>query len=61
MPVDFKNPSPGIFAVAQWVMALVLPQLWYRLQLELRFNHWPGYFHIPQVWLKKKKEKNPSL
>ena len=30
-------PSP-----AQWVKDLVLPQLWYRLQLWLRSDPWPG-------------------
>ena len=26
-----------------------------RLQLQLKFDLWPGNFHMPQVWPKKKK------
>ena len=40
-----------ILSPAQWVKALAL------LQLRFRFNTWPGNFHMPQVWPKKKKEK----
>ena len=34
-----------------------LPQLWHKSQLQLRFNPWPGNFHLLQVWLLKKKKK----
>ena len=29
-------------------------QLWYRLQLLLRFSTWPGYFHVLCMWPLKK-------
>jgi len=46
----------GVPAVAQWVNDLALLQLWHRLQLQFGFNPWPGNFHMPFVWLKKKKK-----
>ena len=39
------------------LVQLVLPQLWYRLQMQLRFDPWPRNFHMPLVWPKKKKNK----
>ena len=36
----------------------MLPQLWRRSQLWLRFNPWPGNFPMPQVRPKKEKEKS---
>ena len=39
-------PSP-----VQWIKDPALPQLW------LKFNPWPGNFHMPWVRLKKKKKK----
>ena len=33
---------------------LMLPQLWCRSQLWLRFNPWSGNFHMPRVWPWKK-------
>ena len=48
-----SSPSP-----AQWVKDLVLPQVWRRSQLWLRFDPWPGNFHMLLVWLKKPKSKN---
>ena len=45
---------------AQWVKDPVLPQLWQRSQMQLRFDPWPRNFHIPQVQPKKKK-KNPTM
>ena len=39
---NLKNPSRE-FLVAQWVKDLALSLLW------LRFNSWPGNFHMPQV------------
>ena len=39
---------------SQWVKDLVLPQLWHRLQLQLRFSPRPEYFHMSQVQPKKK-------
>ena len=43
--------------MAQWVKDLVLLQLWYRSQLQLRFSPWPGNFHMPQAWPFKKIKK----
>ena len=37
---------------------LALPQLCHRLQLQLRFNPWPGNFHMMWVQPQKKKKKN---
>ena len=28
----------------------VLPQLWCRVELQLRFNPWPKNFHMPRAW-----------
>ena len=37
----------------------VLPSLWSRSQLWLRFSPWPRNFHMSSVWsFKKKKKKN---
>ena len=36
---------------------MVLLQLQCRSQLWLRFNPWPGNFHMPLLWLFKKKKK----
>ena len=40
---------------------LALPQLWRRLQLWLRFESWPGSFHTPRVWPRKKKKMHSVL
>jgi len=40
---------------AQWIMDPELPQLWYSLQLQLRFDPCPGNFHCQKK--KKKKER----
>ena len=34
-----------------------LPKLWHRSQLRLRFDPWPGNFHMLQVQPKKEKKK----
>ena len=39
--------------MVQWVKDLVLLQLWCWLQLRLRFDPWPGNFHMLWVWPKK--------
>ena len=44
-------------AIVQWVKDPVLLQLWCRLQLRLKFNPWPGNFHIPRVRPKKRKKR----
>ena len=39
-----------------------LPQMYCRLQLQLRFNPWTWNFHMLRVWPKKKnKDVNPLL
>ena len=45
--------------MAPWVKGLVLPQLWYRLQLQLGFSLWPRNFHMPlvQPWRRRRKKK----
>ena len=43
--------------MTQWVKDLALVQLWCRSQLWLRFNLWPGNFHVLKVWLRKRKTK----
>ena len=56
-------PSP-----TQWVKDPVLPKLWHRSQLRLRFIPWPGNFHMPQVqppqkneWISEWMTKNSKL
>ena len=41
----------------QWIKCMALPQLRCRSQLWLRFNPWPGNFHIMWVHQKRKKKK----
>ena len=43
--------------MVQCVKDPALPQLWCRSQLQLRFDPWPGNFHMPWFHLKKKKKK----
>ena len=38
-----------------WVKDLDVPQLWRRSHLGLEFVPWPRNIHMPQIWLKKKK------
>ena len=45
----------------QLVKELVFLQLWCRSQLWLRFSPWPGNFHMPQMWLGKKKKKKKEV
>ena len=47
---------PGVPDVAKWVKDPVLPQLWLR-SYQLRFDPWPGNFHVLWVRQKKKKKK----
>lgn len=42
---DIIGSSPA----AQQVTDLALPKLWYRSQLQLRFNLWSGNYNMPQV------------
>ena len=41
--------------MAWWVGDAALALLWLRLLLSLGFSPWPGNFHMPRVWPKKKK------
>ena len=50
IPVRFPGPE-------QWIKDPVWPQLWHKSQMRLRFNPWPGNFHMPQVWPKEEKKK----
>ena len=49
-----------ISLVAQWVKDPVLPQWWRRLQLQHKFDPWPGNFRIPLAG-QKQKQKHPAL
>ena len=44
-------------AVVQQVKDLVLPQLWHKSQLWLRFTLWPRNFPMPRVLLERKRER----
>ena len=52
-----KNIKKNIqeFVDGLLVKNLVLSPLWFRLQLWLGFDPWPGNFRMPWVWPKKKK------
>ena len=43
------DPPPGT-----GIKDSVLPQLWHRSQLQLKFNHGPGKFHV--LWVQPKKQ-----
>ena len=49
--------SSSIPGLAQWVMDLVLLQLWSRSQLWLRSDFWSGELHMLQGGQRKKKIK----
>ena len=40
--------------MGQWVQDPALPQLWQRSHLWHKFSLWPGNFHMPQAWPKRK-------
>ena len=48
----FNNIS-GVSGVVQWVEDPALPQLWHRLQLQLRFSPWRKNYHM--LWIQTKK------
>ena len=52
-----KRADFGVFSVVQQIKdsALSLQQL--RSLLWLRFNFWPGNFHMPWAWQKKKRKE----
>ena len=39
----------SIPSLVQWLKHLVLPYLWHRSQMHLRFSPWPGKFHMLRV------------
>ena len=43
--------------VAQWVKDLALPQLWYKLEVQRRFDPWVGNFYMPQVQPSKQTKR----
>ena len=53
----FIKRKTGSSHVAWWGKDPALRQLWCRRQLQRGFDPWPGNFHMPQVWPRKKKEK----
>ena len=60
---DLAYRSGGVGLIpgpAQWMKVLVLLQQWCRLQLWLRFDTWPGKFHMMQVWPKKEKKQQQN-
>ena len=42
----------------QWGKDVVLLQLWCGLQLQLRFDPWPGHFHMSQVQHRQTKKSD---
>ena len=44
-------------ALEQWVGDLALLWLWCGLQVWLKFDPWPGNFHMPWVWPERKKRE----
>ena len=57
-PPPAKRLWLGVPAVVQWAKNPVLLQLWCQSQVWLGCNPWPGNFHMPQVWLEKKKKNH---
>ena len=51
----WSEEKKGSSLVAQWVKDQVLSLLWHG------FDHWPGNFHVWQVWPKKKKKKRKRI
>ena len=45
-PVYLCGGTSSIPGLAQWVKDLELLPLWWRSQLQLRFDPWPGNFHV---------------
>ena len=61
--LDVQTLPLGVCTVAQSVKNLALPQLWHRSQLQLRFDPWPGNFHMlrmqPETTTTHTKIKSP--
>ena len=58
-PACLCGGSSSILDPEQWVKDPALPQLWHRSQLLLRFDPWPGNFHM--MWVQPKKEKKKAI
>ena len=56
LPLTFLNWVDIGYRYPNCFKDLMLPQLWHRSQMWLRFSSWPGNFHKTQV--RRKKEKN---
>ena len=55
---SFNNYTVGVPTKVQQVKDLASLQLWWRLEVWLGFNPWPGNFHNQGCgWKKKKKKK----
>ena len=55
--VEAWVPSP---ALCSGLEDSLLPQLWHRWQLRLRFSPWPRNFHMLWAWPKKPPKKPTS-
>ena len=47
--------------MVQWVKDPVLPQLWHRSQLQLKFDAWPGNFQASSAKKGKGEKKKKEL
>ena len=60
-----KNHKIGVPAVAQWVKDLALslwqPRFSWVHGLRFKFNPWSRNFHMPQIQLRKKREKRKRM
>ena len=55
LEVSLQRQDAGwISSLAQWVKDPALPQLWPRLQLQLRSSLWPQELHMPWGGQKRK-------
>ena len=56
-PVCLCGAADSVPGLAQQVKDLTLLQLWYRSQLQLGFDPWPGNSHMPSGSPKRKKKE----
>ena len=49
--------ADAIPGLAQWVKGPVLPKVWRKLQVQLRFDPWPGEFSYATGAAEKEKKK----
>ena len=57
---EMKNKKEGRSLAIQQVKYLVLSLQWFGVLLWLRFDSWPGNFHIPWAWPKNKNREKAS-